>query len=219
MRSKHMARTRLVAGVALALIVSPLWLGAAARGGQGDAQADAYSYATPAFQAVRDRLDKPIDGGQVSRTWFWGPGPLSDAVQEPYAEAPGGQRLTQYFDKGRMELTALGGQVSTGLLTRELISGQLQVGASTLETRSPSDASIAGDPDNAWPTYASFSDIIDHGVADLTGQHATHVLLPGGVSSYPAAASDPNAELTHYIAYQGPLGQPATTCHARSGIS
>ena len=207
MTSKHTFRYRLVAGVALALILSPFWLGAAARNaGQGATHVDAFAYADAAFQITRDRLDRPLDARQVERSWSWGPSPLSDAKQEKYAESPGGIRLTQYFDKGRMELNSPGGLVSSGLLTRELISGQLQTGASTLEPRSPSDTVLAGDPDNAWPSYASFSTVIDHGVADLTGQHATNVLLPGGVSSYPAAANDPNADLTHYVTYQGPLG-------------
>lgn len=78
---------------------------------------------------------------------------------EPYTEgasdAGSGQRLVQYFDKGRMELTAPAtGKVTNGLLANELITGQLQLGNTTFERRAPANIPIAGDPDNAGPTYA-----------------------------------------------------------------
>ena len=52
-------------------------------------------------------------------------------VREPYADAPGGTRLVQYFDKSRMEINNPGGDrtskffVTNGLLSIELISGKI----------------------------------------------------------------------------------------------
>jgi hypothetical protein len=86
---------------------------------------------------------------------FWGPA-VTPGMQEQYAEAPGSQRLVQYFDKGRMELTNPGaGTVTNGLLANELITGQMQMGDGTFQARAPAAISIAGDPDNPGPTYAA----------------------------------------------------------------
>lgn len=40
---------------------------------------------------------------------FWGPS-YHSPMSEPYAEAPGGERQVQYFDKARMEQTTPGGR-------------------------------------------------------------------------------------------------------------
>ncbi|MDW8061063.1 MAG: hypothetical protein RMK01_13440, partial [Thermomicrobium sp.] len=75
------------------------------------------------------RSDQPVAGGRVSRTWMWGPEPFTAPLLEPYAEAPGGSRLVQYFDKSRMELTDPAADrsspwyVTNGLLAKELITG------------------------------------------------------------------------------------------------
>ncbi len=170
------------------------------------------AYADDAFASTRDRLDRPVEDGQASRTWYWGPEPISEGIPEGYAESPDGERLVQYMDKARLELTQPEANpddawfVSTGLLTRELISGSIQTGDSSYEQRPPSSASVAGDATNTWPTYAGFARVIDQLYADETGNAATSALLPGGVTTYAEAASDPNAQLVHYIAYDGPTG-------------
>ncbi|MGI8689692.1 MAG: choice-of-anchor Q domain-containing protein [Thermomicrobiales bacterium] len=97
--------------------------------------------------------------GEAIAPNFWGP-PVSIGVQEQYAEGAAngqaGQRLVQYFDKGRMELTnPSSGAVTNGLLANELISGQLQLGDTTFQPRPAANIPIAGDPDNAGPTYAA----------------------------------------------------------------
>lgn len=116
-----------------------------------------------AFDAVWQRFDGAVASGQTQRTWFWGPAPRT-TTYEPYVEAPGGKRLVQYWDKGRMEITNPNDDpsnpwyVTSGLLVREMISGKMQVGDNEFERRSPLDIPIAGDPyDNPEaPTYASF---------------------------------------------------------------
>jgi hypothetical protein len=40
----------------------------------------------------------------ANRTWMWGPSATTGAITEQYAEAPGGYREVQYFDKTRMEI-------------------------------------------------------------------------------------------------------------------
>ena len=95
-----------------------------------------FGFAHTAFQRVWNRTDLPVKMGQVSRTWFWGPGPNTPGLFEQYNEAPNGsrQRLVQYFDKSRMEVNDPQADpnqpffVTNGLLTVELISGYIQVG-------------------------------------------------------------------------------------------
>ena len=87
--------------------------------------------------------------GEAITANFWGPAGTAGKM-EPYAD---GQRLVQYFDKGRMELATDGG-VTNGLLATELINGQMQTGDSTFMARSAAAIPVAGDPDNVGPTYA-----------------------------------------------------------------
>jgi hypothetical protein len=123
--------------------------------------ASAQSFASPAFQAWWAETDAPVASGAVRRAWIWGPAPLTPGQQEPYAEAPGGQRLVQYFDKGRMELTVPGGPVTSGLLARELMTGLVQTGDRQQEPRAPAAIELAGDPgDPLSPTYATFGRLI-----------------------------------------------------------
>ena len=106
--------------------------------------------------------------GEGRATNFWGPlANASDGVVEEYKEGsldyaeggptnPGqGTRLVQYFDKGRMEITAPArGDVTNGLLTVELMSGRVQLGNATFQQRAAAQVAAVGDPNNAFPTYA-----------------------------------------------------------------
>ncbi|HUG16392.1 MAG TPA: N-acetylmuramoyl-L-alanine amidase [Thermomicrobiales bacterium] len=151
-------RTRVA--VALAIIV-----GAASLPAFAPIPAEAESPWHAAFQRTWQRADKPIYDLQISRTWLWGPEAFTPGLLEPYAEGPNGQRLVQYFDKSRMEITAdpnvtpdSAWYVTNGLLAKELITGQLQTGDNQFETRDPPAVNIAGDPlDPTGPTYATFS--------------------------------------------------------------
>ena len=55
--------------------------------------AQAPSFASPGFEAVWRRTDQPVATGGVSRTWLWGPSPVTAGTREPYAQSPGGTRL------------------------------------------------------------------------------------------------------------------------------
>src|SRR5438105_3154767 len=104
--------------------------------------AAAVDFAHPTFKRLWDRTDSLVASGQVSRTWFWGPEPKAIA-QEQYVDAPSGTgtRLVQYFDKSRMEINDPNADQSTpwfvtnGLLTIELISGQMQIGNNAFVNR------------------------------------------------------------------------------------
>ncbi len=115
----------------------------------------ASSFASPPFQVVWQR-------GEAAFPNFWGPLSLAkDGMQEPYKEAPGGQRLVQYFDKARMELTnpSTPTVVTNGLLTVELKTGKVQLGDNTFEQRPPARINIAGDPGSDSLTYADLAQL------------------------------------------------------------
>src|SRR4051812_34168244 len=118
-------------------------------------------FADPAFRALWRRTD---DLAQGRRSYLWGPLENHVIAREPYAEAPGGFRLVEYFDKTRMERTdptasrATPGFVTNGLLATEMITGRVQLGDRTFDPRAPATVTIAGDANDAdGPTYATFT--------------------------------------------------------------
>ncbi len=106
----------------------------------------------------------------VNRAWLLGPAVRAVAL-EPYREAPSGARVVYYFDKGRLELTHPErapddpARVTVGLLVREMISGQLQVGETTFLAVAPARVPVAGDTvGNALaPTYAALQSLASVG--------------------------------------------------------
>ncbi|MEI6046256.1 MAG: branched-chain amino acid ABC transporter substrate-binding protein [Chloroflexota bacterium] len=120
-----------------------------------------------AFQNLWNRTDKQVANGSTARSYLWGPDPNTTGLQEDYVEAPGGKRLVQYFDKSRMEITNPSGDqksiyyVTNGLIAKELITGQLQLGDSKFEQRASAEIGVAGDPDdNNGPTYKTLNDLL-----------------------------------------------------------
>ncbi|MFO7272559.1 MAG: hypothetical protein DIU58_013990 [Sphaerobacter thermophilus] len=119
-----------------------------------------------AWTRVWDREDRPVAALAAHRTWIWGPAPFATR-QEPYLEAPGGRRAVQYYDKSRMEVTHPDGDqssrwyVTNGLLVKELITGQMQVGDASFVERGPAHVPVAGDPDDTLgPTYATLQGVL-----------------------------------------------------------
>ena len=113
----------------------------------------ASNFASPSFKVAWER-------GEAAFPNFWGPLSLAkDGMPEMYKEAPSGQRLVQYFDKARMELTnpATPTIVTNGLLTVELKTGKVQLGDNTFEQRTPARINIAGDPGSDSLTYADLA--------------------------------------------------------------
>ena len=127
-------------------------------------------FADPAFRALWERTDGPVAASAVQRTFLWGPTPISGAIQEKYAQSPGGMRLVQYFDKSRMEITQPGsGQgaafyVTNGLLVIELMTGRIQTGndPAQVELRDPANINAVGDSDDPnAPTYQTLAKLRD----------------------------------------------------------
>src|SRR3954466_2551254 len=125
------------------------------------------NFADEAFKNVWMRTDSLVDNGSVKRSYFWGPLP-GFTTSEAYAEGPNGKHLVQYFDKSRMEINNPNGDksnpfyVTNGLLTLDLISGQMQTGNNKFVFRYPAEIDISSDTDDTGagtPTYASFRSV------------------------------------------------------------
>lgn len=118
------------------------------------------------FRRTWERTDLPVQNGRASRTWMWGPQPITPAIWERYQEAEDGARSVQYFDKTRMELNEREPydspwRVTNGLLAKELVTRQRQYGDATFVDYGPAEINVAGDPDDATgPTYATFKGLL-----------------------------------------------------------
>jgi hypothetical protein len=166
---------------------------------------------TDAFTSVWDRTDSLVKTGRISRSWFWGPQPVW-TTREIYVDDPTDtqSRLVQYWDKSRMEVNNPNGDknnpfyVTNGLLTVELISGQMQLGDTEFETREPATVNIAGDFDDPTaPTYASFRGRAnaggDHPDPNKMGQKAiTTINRDGSIGNDPGKNSVPGIEIAFY---------------------
>lgn len=166
-----------------------------------------------AFTNLWTRTDDAVARKAVARSWTWGPQAFATG-REPYAEAPGGTRLVQYWDKSRMEITNPDGNrqepwfVTNGLLTKELISGSLQTGTGAFESRQPAQVPVAGDPnDPNSPTYASFTRIAslnsDRRVAAATGAAVTQTIRRDGSTGSDQALARYNVRNVQYNAEIG----------------
>lgn len=128
--------------------------------------AGASGFADEALWQVWQRTDSLVANGSVVRTWLWGPGP-DTPFREEYGGGSGCQRrLVQYFEKSRMEISNPGGDhnsqwfVTNGLLAKELISGNMQVGDNAFVQRQPAQVPVAGDQnDPNGPTYADLAKV------------------------------------------------------------
>lgn len=148
------------------------------------------SFADPSFQRYYART------GPTVRTLLWGGPPLLSIV-EPYVGAPGNRRLVQYFDRGRMELNQATGEVTQGLLVRELATGLVQVGDDAFTQDAPAAipimATSANGGEDAGPTYADFGLHTLERAEDRTRAVPSGItawLLPGGeIVASPAPAA------------------------------
>jgi hypothetical protein len=176
-------------------------------------QAIAVAPGTSSFERTWARTDQPVASGAVQRTWMWGQAAFSAPMTEWYAESPGGQRVVQYFDKSRMEITHPEGDqnsiwyVTNGLIVKELITGQMQMGDNTFVAMPAAQVNVAGDPDDAnGPTYASFAGQLTSGLP-TTQSPITRVIHRGGsvtsdakYAQYAIATTQFAAETGHWIA-------------------
>lgn len=167
-------------------------------------------FADPAFFGVWERSDALVAQGAVSRTWLWGPTAGAER-REPWAGAPGGTRLVQYFDKGRMEISNPDAAptdpffVTNGLLAFELIAGQAQIGPTSYTPIAAANIPIAGDrSDSNAPTYASFGAVTnlpgnERRAPDATGQAVNQAINRAGtVGPLPAPRQDYGVRVAYY---------------------
>lgn len=145
-----------------------------------------------AFDKVWGTTDQSVANSQAAYSWFWGP-QANDQMIERYDESPNAQRTVRYYDKSRMEITNPDGDpssiwyVTNGLLTVELVTGNMQVGDSQFVPRSPSTQLVAGDPSNnpGTPSYATFAPYVTtdgtaNRSADRSGQDVGQFLTGAG---------------------------------------
>ena len=188
----------------LCLTLFGLMLGSVAVPLQGT---QAVSPGNPGFMRTWQRPDQPVSEGLASRTWLWGPEAFSDARIEPYADAPGGQRTVQYFDKSRMEDNAYRAStpwdVTNGLLVVELITGRMQLGDDSFEARDPAEVNVAGDADDpTGPTYRALGAALDAPAREAGEAVIERIDRRGQVSADPSlAARDITA--SHYVPETG----------------
>ena len=158
--------------------------------------ADTPSDASFDFDHWSSQTDYPVSHGQVQRSWIWEP--KNGAPQyEAYADAPNGQRVVQYFDKGRMEVNdpsaALEGgwYVTGGRLAWELISGMQQTGNKQFAYRGPAEVPIAGDPastGNHGPTYATLDPLLVATPGETGATVTARLLADGRVVADPSTS-------------------------------
>ncbi len=169
--------------------------------------------ASAAFYNIWRLADNAVATGQVARPWLWGAKPITHTL-EAWSDAPGGQRLVEYYDKGRMEIANPDAErpsasyVTSGLLTRELVTGQVQTGQASFQAAQPAAVSVTGDgsTDNTAPTYATFAKLgagTDAGkVADRTGQPVSATLaLDGGTGEDVGLGA--GVRIAHFVAESG----------------
>ena len=137
----------------------------------------AINFNDPGFAVAWQRADKPVqDTPGLGRGYTWGP-PLAGTESLATETYNGASRKVQYFDKARMEVNNPSANptdlfyVTTGLLVKEMVSGQRQDGDTTFVNLVPSTIQVVGDSNEdgltngVAPTYASFK-----GVDSFAGQ-------------------------------------------------
>lgn len=138
----------------------------------GDSPTFSLQSAAPPIAAIWSSTDGSIDHGKADYTWLWGPAIRAES-KAPYLNSPGNERSVYYFDKARMEINHPSADpnspwyVTSGLLVREMISGQVQVGDNTYVQASPAQVPITGDMENnpLSPTYATLAPLASIGAA------------------------------------------------------
>ena len=192
----------------------------------------ASSFGDSHFQETWAYTDQPIIDGKVNRTWMWGPAPYTQAFVEPYWDSTTGWRLIQYFDKSRMEITDPSGDqssiwyVTNGLLAKELITGNTQLGDNMYAYYQPAQVNVAGDANDAnGPTYSTFNSLM--GASALgngttvtqTVNRAGTVATDSSLTSQNVTATEVGAPTKHTVASvfwsfmnsSGPVDQNGTS--------
>jgi hypothetical protein len=159
--------------------------------------------------------DSLVADGTIKRSWLWGPQNFY-AVFEPYKDSPDGWRLVAYYDKARMEVNDYGAEsvnnpyyVSNGLLVKEMVTGQIQMGDNTFEENTGAGTVLpAGDltDANRTPPYAVYRQVLDRNDNSNGSIVNEYLFRIGNVEAmntynkYGVTAGHKVAETGHYIA-------------------
>jgi hypothetical protein len=173
----------------------------------------AISPANDPFERTWARTDRPVAEDQINRTWMWGPAAFTELMNEPYSETPGEERVVQYFDKSRMEITDPASDpnsiwhVTNGLLVVEMVTGRIQTGATRFEDVGYANATVAGDAgDPTGPTYGTISQLLNHAPYDagaiITNRlnHEDRIADDPVMADYGVTAAELVPETNHRVA-------------------
>ncbi|HEX2915570.1 MAG TPA: Gmad2 immunoglobulin-like domain-containing protein [Chloroflexia bacterium] len=161
------------------------------------ATASAADFASTSFKNLWQYTDYAVQKGVADYSWIWGPNAFTPGLGEWYVDSPGQHRTVQYFDKARMEINDPNASqnspwyVTNGLLVREMITGDIQVGNSKFIHFTPNRIPVAGDADNAFPTYTDLQRIYNKPAGRHLGQYVTQRLTPNGVDNLYQYANTP----------------------------
>ncbi|MEZ4521595.1 MAG: hypothetical protein R3A46_08130 [Thermomicrobiales bacterium] len=158
------------------------------------------------FANTWSRTDLPVANSEATRTWMWGPAAFTSAMEEWYEEGVGNARVVQYFDKTRMEIStdptadpSSIWYVTNGLLARELVTGELQMGDNDFLSLEPADVNVAGDADDQnGPMYSSFVDILGDDPLQ-EGTIITQRIHRDGSATNDPSLFDQNVAATHFV--------------------
>ncbi len=160
----------------------------------------------PAFQQVWSRTDQLVQATQVQRSFYWG-FDVKPPFYERYDQGPDGKRLVRYFDKARMEINNPAGNksdpfyVTNGLLSRELVTGRVQVGNDNFVQLAPAEVDIASDTDDTspgTPTYASFRSLIRANPRQVGSPVSSTLNRAGTEGAEPAYATNFNVRYSYF---------------------
>jgi hypothetical protein len=192
---EYLTRRNLHACLALILAVSVATLSAPLPAIAQDLDVEP-EFASEPIPDIWAQADSESSRSAAERSWIWGPSILS-ATHEPYVESPSGHREVYYFDKARMEINDPSASwdslwyATSGLLIREMMLGQIQVGDSTSIDTKPAEIPVTGDlEDNPQsPTYATLGQLTVFGgqdenrAPDRTGEPVNAFLAADGTVS------------------------------------
>jgi hypothetical protein len=161
------------------------------------------------FAKVWAKADQPVAEGKAQRSWLWGPS-ANYTGWEPYEGLPGDKRQVQYYDKSRMEVNNPDANpndpffVTNGLLTVEMIAGEVRLGETEIRATTAATLTVAGDPrkDNPLtPSYGAMRGVAsvkgDNMVQDKTGEFVEEAMdVNGNVSP-----ERENARAARYVNY------------------
>ncbi len=153
-------------------------------------------FANAAFETQWQSLERTIPN-------FYGPlSTAFDPSSEPYVEGiyngQSGVRVVQYFDKARLEQITPERRITSGLLTVELKSGNLQLGNNTFAQYAPAYIGVAGDPGGGGPTYADLQQLPER-VMQASGSVNLRFEPTSNTFAANTALSDPQAAFAEYI--------------------